>query len=115
MSEIIRTDIKVYYTESILNQTNRLVTQTLTQVPNSHEFGNRSFANKVTDYLFLENVNYFIIKSDLPLTVKVGDTSSQPEPLVGTKFFAYEGNPIDVQITNENDEEVNIEYVAVKD
>ncbi|MEM3452019.1 MAG: hypothetical protein QW835_00130 [Candidatus Hadarchaeum sp.] len=76
--------------------------------PNSFSHGVRHINAGVSDLKIAENCNIVILTSSSVFEVKIGD-GSVPKRV---KIFCYDGEPVDVYVSNPNSQPIDINLVT---
>ncbi len=112
MPNIIKTSISVAYSEEDIQKTTRFMDEAVSHEPVSYNHGEATLNGGTIDHELLTGVNMFVLHSDTPFSLKLGDTTAPEHSNV--KMFAYDASSTTIFVSNIGTDPVKITFVSAK-
>ena len=114
MADTLTTSFSVTLTEEDRQKTHRYLDETVSHTPVSHEKGSATLTGGLTDHQLASGINSILIigEESSTFTIKVGNTTATP--FTNMKVFMYDGDMIDIFISNPAVDPIKVNYVTGK-
>lgn len=110
MPQVLKTNIDVQLLSEDTNTVIRFFNDVTSIEPSDYRYGRKTIASGETNVLLSDDFHYVFFKSEQPIEYKIGDGGMSRK---ATSFF-HCGDAIDVYISNETTESIELEFVCAK-
>lgn len=108
----LTTNVSVVFDELEDTKHSRFLDESTSHSPISYNNGKATLPGGIKNHELASNVNLFVMYSEKPVTLKIGDTTS-PE-LKNLKMFVYDGETTNIFANNTGTDPVKLTLVTAK-